>query len=150
MRSANQLRRIVTNSAPGDWARWETEWSTIDTGSPVNLMAVYQPDPQLRIELGRVRTDAVLGVWVDRYDSAVENKCHSVWVLYNISPIDRLDIVAVEGFKAWIPVPDRPSLEGEPWMISPYQSMIGAALSPDLYAYRSCLKTGGIEVKRRR
>ena len=111
-------------------------------------MAVYQPDPQLRIELGRVQADVVQAEWVDRYDSAVENKRHRAWVFFNISPIDRLDVVAVEAFSAWIPVPDPPTTEGEPWTISPYQSMIGAALSPNLNTYRTCLEVGGIEIRR--
>lgn len=150
MPSVNQLKRIVARSNPGDWARWETEWSRIDTGASAGLVAVYQPDPRLRIELGRLQTDAVEGDWLEGYSTATRNKRFSVWVMYNESPIDRLDVVAVDGYRAWISVPHRPGRDGEPWALTPYENMVGVALSPHLEEYLSLLEVGGIEVTGRR
>ena len=150
MPSVNQLERIVANSNPGDWTRWVTEWSTVETGEPGGLMAVYRPDPRLRIELGRMQSDAAEGDWLERYSTATPNRRYSVWVLYDSSPIDRLDVVAVEGYSAWIAVPHRPGRAGEAWTLSPYENTIGVALSPDEDEYRSLLEAGGIEVTWRR
>lgn len=150
MPSVNQMKRTIATSNPGDWARWETEWSTIDTEEPGGLMAVYQPDPRLRIELGRTRAAAVEGDWLERYSRATRNTRYSIWVMYNESPIDRLDAVAVEGYSAWIAVPHRPVRDGEPWTLSPYENMIGVAMAPDVDGYLSLLEVGGIEVTRRR
>ena len=150
MPSVNQLKRTIANSSPGDWARWETEWSTVETGESEGLMAVYQPDPRLRLELGLVQAGAVEEDWLEPYSTVTENNRFSVWVMYDASPIDRLDAVAVEGYSAWIPVPHRGRGDGDPWTLSPYENMVGVAMSPDLAEYLSLLEVGGIEVARQR
>ncbi|WP_222912742.1 hypothetical protein [Natrinema sp. SYSU A 869] len=110
-------------------------------------MAVYQPDVQLRIEQGRKAVEDFSEEWSDRYPDTENNESYSFWVVYNQSPVDHVVLVAVDGYRAFIPVPDRPDSDGDPWTISQYEYMIGDAITAGHRSYTDRLDMGDIEVK---
>jgi len=145
MVSSYEIKQNIKQSNPDDWERHEADWGLY--GDDGSQMAVYQPDVNLRIEEGRKAVEGFEEGWSERYPDTEHNDSYSFWVVYNQSPVDHVVLVAVDGYRAYIPVPDRPESESEPWTISKYEYMIGAAITADYRSYQERLDIGNIEVE---
>lgn len=146
MVSSAELKEKIRESAVTDWERHEADWGLND-GEGVTQMAVYQPDVNLRIEEGRKAVEDFQEEWSEKYPDTEHNESYSYWVVYNQSPVDHVVLVAVDGYRAYVPVPTRPESAGDPWTISKYEYMIGAAITGDYRAYNDRLEMGNIEVE---
>ncbi|TKX76501.1 hypothetical protein EXE53_31540 [Halorubrum sp. SD626R] len=147
MPSADEIQRIIEQSTPSDWRRFSTTWNNLDPDSDGGIIAVYEPDVNLRIELGRVSQEGYKSDWSDKYPNNEDNKSHRCWVMYQQSPVDWVTVIAVDGFSAYIKAPDPPASEGKPWTIEKYGDMIGRSISSDDRIYQEKRELAGIELK---
>lgn len=146
MPSADKLIDTIENSHPSDWERFEIDWNARDPNSNAGLMAVYQPDVQLRIEQGKSLQEGYASDWSDKYANSDDNESYRFWVMYGESPIDYVSLVAVDGYAAFIKTPNLPQNSGGSHTISSYGDTIGAAVSHSYDLYQEKLQIGGIQV----
>ena len=146
MTSANQSHDTIVESSPDEWERWETYHGCSQSDGSGGVVAVYQPDVQLRLEQGQVLQEGYRSDWSDKYPNSEDNESCEFWVMYGQSPVDRLLMVHVDGYSAFVPVPDTiPS--DEPPTVSLYEYIIGAAVSQQESLFKEKLQLAGIEVQ---
>jgi len=146
MTSADELHNTIVKSSPGEWERWEPYHGCSQPDGSAGVVAVYQPDVQLRLEQGRLLQEEYRSEWSDKYPNSEDNESCEFWVMYGQSPVDRLLMVHVDGYSAFVPVPET-TLDDESPTISLYKYIIGAAVSHQESLFKEKLQLAGIEVQ---
>lgn len=146
MPSIPKIQQLIHESEPGDWVKQEGPFGTLNTADPHQVVWVYEHDVDLRIERGDTAVEEFDEEWTN-FPNNENNASYEYWVFYGSSPIERQMIVAVDGYRASIPLPDRPNNDGEPWTISEYQYRFGQIVNHDYTTYSDYLGRAGIEVK---
>lgn len=143
MAQASNLIQEIENSSDTDWNRWETSWSNLNNSQNHGLMAVYEPDVNLRLEKGEILQQGYLSNWSDKYANSASNESYELWVMYGNSPIDVHTFVSVDSHMAQIPIPDASQ---NPPEISQYENTLGRVISHDVSVYQQKRKQANIKV----
>ena len=148
MPSIPKLQQMIDESEPGDWPKQVGPIGTVETDDPYHQQVwVYEHDVNLRIERGQTVNKDFREEWNETFPSHENDQSEAYWVFYGATPVERQTIVAVDGYRAYIPLPDRPDSEEDTWAISSYQDSFGEIVNQDYRAYRDHLDRAGITIE---
>ncbi len=146
MASIPKIEQLFDESEPGDWRFFEAEFGLVDDDRHIYPTWVYEHDTDLRIEQGRVAVDDFKEEWAEKVPDTEHNQSHAYWLVYGRSPIEQHIVVSVDGGRADIPVPNRPTDKDDDWTITPKEHKLGGIISRNYQEYERCLNLCGIEV----
>lgn len=134
MTSVAAVRQTVAGSETGDWI----QFNSIGTWT-------YREDVALRI----VNQEQLESRFEAPWTRQIQSQCQSFGYLvyYGNSPVEYQVVVAVDDFRAYIPQPQPPNAQGQPFAITPYQATIGRIITGDDQTFEAYLNRTGIEIR---
>lgn len=133
MTSAEEVHEIISGSRPEEWV-------------PFADMGVWtcREDVQLRIVRHNQLDADFRAAWTQQIQASCQS--YSYLVYYGESPVEYHVIVAVDDFRAHVPMPADPAGPNEPFTVSPYQADIGRVITRDVQTFDAYLNRTGIQI----
>ena len=98
---------------------------------------------RLRIERGKVAVEDFREDWVENFPNP-DATSHSYWLYLGDSPITQKVLVAVDGYRAFLPVP---TIRNDPPTISHNDALWGKIVTRDMADFETALGYSGIEIE---
>ena len=162
MASRSEIQRTVEES---DWREWQLHHERVPTGSDrgeieYNLTKTftYSGDVNIRLEKQGVEKESFTEPWTEKYSDTDSTQSYHYGLYYGSSIVDTFVIVGVDGFRAFIPLPDRKFIgedlgagnldpDAFEYSLDRYHYRVGKIITQDAEVYSDKLNTGGIDIK---
>lgn len=132
-----------------NWDDWmhhnaNSSYAGHDPNDPThNPIYVCNSNVRLRIERGKVAVQDFQEDWIEGFPDP-DATSHSYWLYYGDSPITQKVLVAVDGYRAFLPVP---TVRDDPPTLKPQDAHWGKIVTRDMADFERALSYSGIEIE---